>query len=62
MGRNRERLFEGFTRLRDAMAALPIDSAVIDGEAIVLRSDSTSDFDALRSRQGQAEPVLVAYE
>jgi hypothetical protein len=30
-------------------SALPIDTAVIDGEAIVLRSDNTSDFEALRS-------------
>jgi len=35
---------------------------VLDGEAIVLRPDNTSDFEALRSRQGQAEAVLVAYD
>ena len=51
-----------FTRIRDAVAALPVDSAVLDGEAIVLRSDTTSDFEALRSRQGQAEAILVAYD
>ena len=44
------------------MLSLPVDSAVLDGEAIVLRSDSTSDFEALRSRQGQAEAILVAYD
>ena len=43
-----------FTRIRDAVAALPVDSAVLDGEAIVLRPDSTSDFEALKSRHGQA--------
>jgi bifunctional non-homologous end joining protein LigD len=42
-----------FTRIRHALAALPVDSAVLDGEAIVLRSDTTSDFEALRSRQGK---------
>jgi len=42
------------------VAALPVDSAVIDGEAMLLRSDNTSDFDGLRSRQGQAEAILVA--
>jgi len=46
--------------IRDAVAALPVDSAVLDGEAIVLRSDSTSDFEALKSRHGQAEAILVA--
>ena len=37
-------------------------TAVPDGEAIVLRPDNTSDFEALRSRQGQAEAILVAYD
>ena len=37
-------------------------SAVVDGEAIVLRPDNTSDFEALRSREGQAEAILVAYD
>ena len=39
--------------------ALPVDSAVLDGEVIILRSDHTSDFEALRSRQRQAEAVRV---
>ena len=33
----------------------------LDGEAVLLRSDNTSNFDVLRSRQGQAEAILVAY-
>jgi bifunctional non-homologous end joining protein LigD len=51
-----------FTRIRDAVAALPVESAVLDGEAIVLRTDNSFDFEALRSRQGQAEAILVAYD
>jgi len=51
-----------FTRIRDAVAALPVDSAVLDGEAILLRPDNTSDFEGLRSRQGQAEAILVTYD
>jgi bifunctional non-homologous end joining protein LigD len=51
-----------FTRIRDAVATLPVESALIDGEAIVLRPDNTSDFEALRSRQGQAAAILVAYD
>ena len=31
---------KAFTRIRDAVAALPVDSAVLDGEAIVLRPDN----------------------
>jgi bifunctional non-homologous end joining protein LigD len=53
---------KAFTRIRDAVAALPVESAVLDGEAIVLRPDNTSDFEALRSRQGQAEAILAAYD
>jgi len=53
---------KAFTRIRDAVAALPVDSAVLDGEAIVLRPDSSSDFEALKSRHGQAEAILVAYD
>jgi hypothetical protein len=41
---------------------LSVDSAVLDREAILLRLDNTSDFDGLRSRQGQADAVLVAYD
>jgi len=53
---------KAFSRIRDAVAALPVDSAVIDGEAVVFRPDNTSDFEALRSREGQAEAILVAYD
>jgi bifunctional non-homologous end joining protein LigD len=35
---------------------------VLDGEAVLLRSDNSSNFDGLRSRQGQAEAILVAYD
>src|SRR6478609_5893045 len=51
-----------FTRIRDAVAALPVDSAVLDGEAIIMRSAGRCDFEALRSRQGQGEAILVAYD
>jgi hypothetical protein len=51
-----------FTRIRDAVAALRVESAVLDGEAILLRSDNLSDSDGLRSRQGQSEAILVTYD
>ena len=35
---------------------------MLDGEAVILRPDNSSDFEALRSRQGQAEAILVAYD
>jgi hypothetical protein len=62
VGQNDQRLAKAFTRIRDAVTALPIESAVLDGEAILLRTDNTSDFEGLRSRHGQAEASLVAYD
>src|SRR3954466_4859703 len=53
---------KAFTRIRDAIAALPVESAVLDGEAVLMRPDNTFDFEGLRSRQGQAEAILVAYD
>jgi bifunctional non-homologous end joining protein LigD len=53
---------KAFTRIRDAVAALPVEKAVIDGEAVVMRPDNSFDFQALRSRHGQAEAILVAYD
>jgi hypothetical protein len=35
---------------------------VIDGEAVVMRSDHQFDLEALTSRQGEAEAVLVAHD
>jgi len=35
---------------------------VIDGGAVLLRSDNTFDFEGLRSRHGQAGAILVAYD
>ena len=51
-----------FTRIRDAVAALPVENALIDGEAVVLRPDNSFDFEALRSRQGQQQAILLAYD
>jgi bifunctional non-homologous end joining protein LigD len=35
---------------------------VIDGEAVLIRTDNSFDFEGLRSRRGQAEAILVAYD
>src|SRR3954454_20116142 len=61
-GRTTSDYSKAFTRIRDAVAALPVNSAVLDGEAILLRPDNTSNFEGLRSRQGQAGAILVAYD
>ena len=36
--------------------------AVLDAERLCYAPDNTSDFEALRSRQDQAEAILVAYD
>jgi ATP-dependent DNA ligase len=46
---------KAFTRIRDAVAALPVNTAVLEGEAVLLRPGNTSDFEApLASRPGRA--------
>jgi len=51
-----------FARIRNAVAALPVETAVLDGEASCCHlTIHTSNFDGLRSREGQAEAVLVGY-
>ena len=39
---------KAFTRMRDAVAALPVESAVLDGEAILMRSARTAKKESLR--------------
>ena len=59
MGQTTSDYSEAFTRIRDAVAALQVESAVLDDEAIILRPDNSFYFEALRSRQGQAEANRV---
>ena len=53
---------KAFTRMREAVAALPVENAVIDGEAMVMRTENSFDFEALEIAPGQAEAILVAYD
>jgi bifunctional non-homologous end joining protein LigD len=39
-------------RIAEAVRSLPVDNALIDGEAVVFRPDGHSDFVALRSKAG----------
>jgi bifunctional non-homologous end joining protein LigD len=45
-----------------AVRALPVDNALIDGEAVVFRPDGHSDFAALRTRAGGEQAALVAFD
>ena len=51
--------FPPFTK---AVAALPVRSCFIDGEAIVVNSDGLSVFDLLRYRQHDSAAVLCAFD
>jgi bifunctional non-homologous end joining protein LigD len=48
--------------IRSALLALPVQSVVLDGEAIVPRQDLTSDFHALRHGPGQSQAILMAFD
>ena len=44
------------------MRALPVDNALIDGEAVVFRPDGHSDFAALRTKAGGEQASFVAFD
>jgi bifunctional non-homologous end joining protein LigD len=46
---------DAFLRIAEAVRALPVNNALLDGEAVVFRSDGHSDFAALRGNCGAAE-------
>jgi bifunctional non-homologous end joining protein LigD len=49
-------------RIRAAVAALPVTSAVLDGEAVAFGDDDCANFGALRSVEGRAGAILIAYD
>jgi bifunctional non-homologous end joining protein LigD len=51
-----------FPLITKAVAALPVRSCFIDGEAIVVNSDGLSVFDLLRYRQHDSAAVLCAFD
>ena len=57
------RLFnERFPRIAEAVGALPAESALIDGEAVVFLPDGHSDFAALRTKDGGQQAAFVAFD
>jgi bifunctional non-homologous end joining protein LigD len=44
-----------FPAIAHAIRGLPVDGALIDGEAVVLRNDGRSDFLALMAKRAGAE-------
>jgi bifunctional non-homologous end joining protein LigD len=51
-----------FLRIAEVVRSLPIDNALLDGEAVVFRPDGHSDFGALRTNLGAAQASFVAYD
>jgi bifunctional non-homologous end joining protein LigD len=49
-------------RIAEAVGNLPVDNALIDGEAVVFRLDGHSDFVALRTKGGGKLASLVAFD
>jgi bifunctional non-homologous end joining protein LigD len=53
---------EHFVHIAAAIRALPVSSAFVDGEAVILRPDGHCDFNGLRSRAGGAQALMVAFD
>jgi bifunctional non-homologous end joining protein LigD len=51
-----------FPRIAEAVGALPVDNALLDGEAVVFMPDGHSDFGALRSKEGGEQASLVSFD
>jgi bifunctional non-homologous end joining protein LigD len=49
-------------KIAEAVCSLAAKSALIDGEAVVVRADGHFDFAALRTKAGSARACLVAFD
>ena len=49
-------------RIAEAVRSLPVEHALIDGEAVVLRPDGHSDFEAIRTKAGATRASYVAFD
>jgi len=49
-------------RIAEAVRSLPVDSVLIDGEAVVFRPDGHSDFESLRTKRGAERATFVAFD
>ena len=50
------------SRIAEAVRSLPVDSALIDREAVAFRPDGHSDFAAPRTKDGGERAVFVAFD
>jgi len=49
-------------RIAEAVRGLPVENVLIDGEAVALRPDGRSEFEAIRTKVGAATAVYVAFD
>jgi bifunctional non-homologous end joining protein LigD len=49
-------------RIAEAVSSLPVEHALIGGEAVVLRPDGHSDFEAMRTKAGAARASYVVFD
>ena len=59
--RNAQDWTERYAPIADELAALPVTSAVLDGEVVVQRPDGTSDFGALQADLGDGRTDRLRY-
>jgi bifunctional non-homologous end joining protein LigD len=55
-------LTDKLARIAATVRDLPADEALIDGEAVVLRADGRSDFEALLTKRGGEAAAYVAFD
>ena len=53
---------DAFPSITAAIKQLPVESIVLDGEAVCLREDGRPDFHALRSKHACKDARLIAYD
>lgn len=51
-----------FPRIQAAVAALEVETATLDGEAVALRADGYSDLSRLRTRVGARNAALIGFD
>jgi bifunctional non-homologous end joining protein LigD len=52
--------FKTFGTLRESLAKMPVQNAILDGEVVCLDSNGVSQFNQLMSRKGQ--PIFYAFD
>jgi bifunctional non-homologous end joining protein LigD len=60
--RHGTRFTDRFPRIAETVRGLPVEHVLIDGEAVALRPDGHSDFEAIRTKAGAATAAYVTFD